>query len=199
MSPIDLTVAIVELITSVFVFAGAVIGLHAVDKWKDKQLNAAFSFYSRLKTQLKLIYDLINKQQYRNFLFEYMLPQTLRANDLSVYTPMEPIVIKKLSELSGNVIKFLMTENNQMPISNKWNEQVDILLEFLQDCESMKDKSFFKWPEINEIEMSEYFRRHSDNLASIITDIEQCQTGLTKKYLKKVKSKTARKSTSSDT
>lgn len=192
-------VGIIEIASAILVLIGASMGLSALNKWKEKQFNATFSFYSRLKTKLKLIYDIFTDPNYRNILFDRMLPQSLRSKDPGVFSPMKPIIVQKLSELADGTIDFLMAENNQMPISEKWNEQLGHLLEFLQDCGSLKDDVFFKWTERKDDETDAYYKLHSENLDSIIKDIETRQTELTKKYLKKVKSKTARKSTSSDT
>ena len=192
-------VGIIEIASAILVLIGASMGLSALNKWKEKQFNATFSFYSRLKTKLKLIYDIFTDPNYRNILFDRMLPQSLRSKDPGVFSPMKPIIVQKLSELADGTIDFLMAENNQMPISEKWNEQPGHLLEFLQDCGSLKDDVFFKWTERKDDETDAYYKLHSENLDSIIKDIETRQTELTKKYLKKVKSKTARKSTSSDT
>lgn len=196
---IEMIVGIIEIASAILVLIGASMGLSALNKWKEKQFNATFSFYSRLKTKLKLIYDIFTDPNYRNILFDRMLPQSLRSKDPGVFSPMKPIIVQKLSELADGTIDFLMAENNQMPISEKWNEQLGHLLEFLQDCGSLKDDVFFKWTERKDDETDAYYKLHSENLDSIIKDIETRQTELTKKYLKKVKSKTARKSTSSDT
>lgn len=195
---IEAIVGIIEIASAILVLIGASMGLSALNKWKEKQLNATFSFYSRLKTKLKLIYDIIIKPDYGKIISEHMLPQILRVKDPGVFTPIEPIIIKRLSELSEKTIEFLMGENNQMPISESWNEQLRKLLVLLEDCASLKDDRYFKWTERSDEEMNEYFIQHSKNLESIINDIEQCQTFLTKKYLKKVKSKTESKPTSSD-
>ena len=196
---IEMIVGIIEIASAILVLIGASMGLSALNKWKEKQFNATFSFYSRLKTKLKLIYDIFTDPNYRNILFDRMLPQSLRSKDPGVFSPMKPIIVQKLSELADGTIDFLMAENNQMPISEKWNEQLGHLLEFLQDCGSLKDDVFFKWTERKDDETDAYYKLHSENLDSIIKDIETRQAELTKKYLKKVKSKTARKSTSSDT
>lgn len=182
---IEMIVGIIEIASAILVLIGASMGLSALNKWKEKQFNATFSFYSRLKTKLKLIYDIFTDPNYRNILFDRMLPQSLRSKDPGVFSPMKPIIVQKLSELADGTIDFLMAENNQMPISEKWNEQLGHLLEFLQDCGSLKDDVFFKWTERKDDETDAYYKLHSENLDSIIKDIETRQTELTKKYLKK--------------
>lgn len=196
---IEMIVGIIEIASAILVLIGASMGLSALNKWKEKQFNVTFSFYARLKTKLKIIYDMMVKPDYVKIVSEHMLPQILRVKDPGVFTPIEPVIIKRLSELSDETIEFLASEDNQVPISENWNEQLSELVVMLEDCASLKNDCYFKWIERNDDVMNEYFRRHTDNLTSIITDIEQCQTGLTKEYLKKIKGKTARRPTPSDT
>lgn len=181
---LEITICIIELVTAILVLSGAIVGIRAVNKFKDKQLNAMFSFYARLKTKLKIIYDLFSDADHKQFVINNMLPQSFRTEDIGVFTPMEPIVIQKLSDLANDTLKYLMTENNQMPISENWNEQLDILLELLQDLSFLKDEGCFKWTERDDETIDKYFSRHSDNLKAIIKAIEDRQSELTKKYLK---------------
>ncbi len=186
---LDIIKSIIEIASAILVIIGAGMGLRAVNKWKEKQLNATFSFYSRLKTKIKIIGDLFTTPKYKKFLFMNMLPESLKIDDIGVYTPMEPIVTQKLSDLANDTIDYLMTENNQMPISNEWNDQLETLLELLQDLSFLNNDNCFKWEERNDEEMEKYYVRHSENLTNIIKDIESRQSELTKKYLKKSKKK----------
>ena len=142
---LEITICIIELVTAILVLSGAIVGIRAVNKFKDK---------------------------------------SFRTEDIGVFTPMEPIVIQKLSDLANDTLKYLMTENNQMPISENWNEQLNILLELLQDLSFLKDEGCFKWTERDDETIDKYFSRHSDNLKAIIKAIEDRQSELTKKYLK---------------
>lgn len=182
---IEVIVGIIEIASAILVLIGASMGLSTFHKWRVMQLNATFNFYARLKTKLKIISDTIANPVSKKILSERLLPEIARSKDAGVYSPMQQVVIDKLANLAESTIEFFMTEDNQMPISEKWNKQLDTLLEFLQDCESLKDESFFKWTEKNKDIMDEYFRLHSENLMTIINDISNRQTELTEKYLKK--------------
>lgn len=184
---LSLSSSIINLLSGIIILLGGIMGIKAINKLKDKKFNAVFNFYSRLKVQLKILENLYSNQNYKIFILDRLVIESARRNEITSLAISDKI-IEEIAEVASLILKYLMDENNQMPASKKWIEEINTLVEFLEDCKLMGNFDYYKWNEDNDNTKENYYKTHLNNLKNIIKDIENEQIKIINKIFKQKKS-----------
>lgn len=173
-----------DIMVNGIIFIGGVLGISYLSKLKDKNLNAILGHSSRLTVYIHYLQS--NFEEFKDDILERFKPQNIRDEPPLARQELVANIIKDFSKMAHDTLSFLRSEDNQMPISLGWVEQYNMFLDFLIDCEKIKDESYYKWDENENFqEISEdYFNKHSKNMINMINAISTHQKNIEKKLYK---------------
>ena len=176
---------VVNIIVNIVVIIGGILGLNYIIKLKEKQMDSAFSYLTRLNVRIKYFERILNKHEdeiMNRFLIRNCRREASAANDTLVDN-----TIKLLVDNAQETLKFLRDENNQMPAQKGWTTNINLFINFLMDCEQLKNDSYFKW--VDEEEFNEnkekYCKDIKDSMNSMLNMINNQQIYLENKMFKK--------------
>lgn len=176
--------SIVSIIVEIILAIVGVCGIRYLYKIREKNYNATFGFYCRLKVRLCRIIKIINKD-YKDYIFDRFSQQNSRKDiDLKNAENIK-IDIEDLAETAKETLEFLKKEDNQMPASENWSNNYSTLLDFLEDCKNISDENYYKWQSSDSNMKDTYYKLHNDNLHSMLEYINDRQNYLQKKLYKK--------------
>lgn len=182
---LDIIVSIIDLISSIVILIGGLMGISVLNKFKEKQFNARFDFFARLKVQLKIMEGLFTNDIYKDIIINRFYIKKNRTILIDARLAIESQIIHEVSEVASSTLKYLMDENNQMPASKDWINEMNMLIEFLEDCKLIDNQDFYKWIEKDiDLEIA-YYEKHSENLKNIIGNIEIEQNKIIKRIFDK--------------
>lgn len=174
--------SILSAIANLLVAFVGVYGIKYLNKIKEKNDNATFGYYARLKVRLHIM---------KNILDEYKMPFLDRLIPESERTDIEPskiatvdLAIKELIENAKDTLCFLKDSEDQMPASRTWSDNYGTLLEFVEDCVKMDNIKYFKWNADFSDKQEAYYKKHKENIEMMIACISEQQERIQKKLYK---------------
>ncbi len=177
-----------NIITNIIVIIGGVFGILYLQKLREKQIDATFSYLARLKIRLQYILDIMIKYKLQ-ILDRFIISNKRRNSIANVAT--SSFVLEQLALRSKETIQFLMDSDDQVPASENWLEYCDILLEFLEDCEKLLEKDYYKWVPDKDTDteklQEEYYEKHKTNIELMLNSIRNNQKEIQEKLFKKRK------------
>lgn len=168
---------IVAIITDILVAIVGVYGIRYLNKIKEKNYNATFGYYARLKVRLHMLNSILEEN--KRYILDRFIPEADRISVDMAKEVTVKLAIEQLVENAKETLVFLKTSEEQMPASNNWFEKYGRLLEFLEDCVKLSNTQYFKWNDDYGNNQEKYYALHKVNIEEMINDIVllQVETG----------------------
>lgn len=172
---------IVNILSSLVVIVGGILGTLLLTSLREKNLNATFGYFARLKVRINFLLNTFtnNKVEILNRLFN---PDGERREDDPQKTAFIDKVIQNFAKEAEETRYFLKHEDDQMPCSKEWIDNYSTFLGFLEDCENLQYPMYFKNTETSE--QNEYFSKHTENMKKMLELIDKRQNYLGNKFFK---------------
>lgn len=182
---------IVENITKIIVnILGVIVGVFGINylkKLRERNKNATFSYYAKLKVRLHSIQEIFF--EHKESILSRFVPESVRHERNPAQVEFDDFIVKKFVQEVLETKAFLSNSEDQFPASDTWIAQYDMLLEFLEDCSKLQVDSYYKWANNDRKVKNEYFNRHNNNLIQMICAITKSQQKMQEKIYKNKKKK----------
>lgn len=175
---------ILTILIELLVAVAGVYGIRYFYKLKVKNYNATFGYYSRLKVRLHKLLTILNKE-YKDYILDRFVQEEYRPDVNLEQAGNIKYDIIELATDAKETLAFLKKEDDQMPASEDWNKHIDVLLDFLEDCERIQDDKFFKWQSDFKAQKDTYYELHNSNLKTMLDCIDEQQAVLQEKIYRK--------------
>ena len=156
-----------------------------IRKIKEKQIDATFSYLTRLNVRLKFFNDIFIT--YGEEIMDCFIPENYRREIVPDRISLVSERIKDLAENAKETLKFIRDENNQMPAQKGWVDKFNTFVEFLIDCEQLDQSIYYKWSIMDEYEekKSQYYEENSKNIQELLRMVHERQIKLEEEMFKK--------------
>lgn len=180
---LDLLEKILGILSTFIVLVGGILGINYIHKLKENNLKAIFGYCSKLKVyvrQLKEYFELLGEDFH-----ERMLPQGLRKEVESTHNDSTIALMTIMVNTSRATLDFLKNDDCQFPGSLDWNKKINILLEFLLNCDKIDKQESYIWHERDENQYVEYRKKHMENFQDLIDSIDASIEDVEKRLYRK--------------
>ena len=164
---------ILSFISSLLIIIAGVYGIKYINKIKEKNNNAIFGYYTRLKVRLHIIKTVL--EEYKMPFLDRLIPQSERSDIEPSKQGTVNLAIENLIENAKETLNFLKNSEEQMPASITWSDNYCTLLEFLEDCVKITNNNYFKWNTDFSNNQNVYYNRHKENIDLMIESISKQQ------------------------
>ena len=158
----------VNIIVSIVVIAGGILGFNYIRKLREKQVDSTFSYLTRLSIRLKYFRELL--VTYKDEIMDRFSPEDCRREISADRIGFVTDAIKYLSENAKETLKFLRDEDNQIPAQKGWINRFNLFVEFLIDCEQLDQVTYFKWIDRDNLEekKNQYYDKILNNIDELL-------------------------------
>lgn len=184
MDVLTVTDSAVGIVVNVLVIIGGIVGFSYIKKLREKQKDSTFSYLTKLSVRINCIYHIVINN--RNDIAERFINISNRRIPCADKIKSTYNAIEILSQNASETLKFLMNEDNQIPAQKGWIKSLNLFVDFLIDCEQLKNPTFFKWMNGNEnqSDIDKYIEKHIKCMDRLIKMIRKCQIDLENKICK---------------
>ena len=174
-----------NIVVNIIVIIGGILGFNYIRKIKEKQIDATFSYLTRLNVRLKFFNDIFIT--YGEEIMDCFIPENYRREIVPDRISLVSERIKDLAENAKETLKFIRDENNQMPAQKGWVDKFNTFVEFLIDCEQLDQSIYYKWSIMDEYEekKSQYYEENSKNIQELLRMVHERQIKLEEEMFKK--------------
>lgn len=177
----------IEIVNCIFSFVTLIGGAWCfvlVRRLKEKQMDATFSFLTRLGFRIKLIYNAL--ENYHLEILDTLCIPTSRnssSDDNNSYT--EKIVENFLIN-TKETLKLVLNSDDQVPVKEGWTQCYNLFVEFLDIYTRTEDNNYYLWANDCNTQKDAFYKKHKENMKQMLDDIQAKQKELEKKLSKKL-------------
>lgn len=174
-----------NILVNITVILGGILGLNYIRKLQERQIDSIFSYLTRLNIRLKFFHELLIT--YKDDIMDRFVPESERREISADRISLVIEAINHLSENANETLKFLMSEDNQMPAQQGWINCFNIFIEFLIDCEHLNQVAYFKWIAGDDLEekKQQYYDKNLRNIDNLLDMVYKRQSKLESDIFKK--------------
>lgn len=174
-----------NIIVNIIVILGGILGFKYIVKLREKQIDSAFSYLTRLNIRLEYFHEIL--AAYKDEVMDRFLPENHRREIAVNRVSLVANTIMHLSESAKETLKFFRDENDQMPAQEGWVDCLNQFIKFLIDIEQLDQDSYFKWIGSDTQEKELYYNKNFQNIEALLEMVYNCQCDLEKNIFKNKK------------
>lgn len=174
-----------NIIVNIIVIVGGIVGLNYIRKMREKQIDATFSYLTRLNVRLKYFDCILDT--YSEEIMDCFIPENSRREIGAERITLVSNTIRDFSKNAEETLKFIREENNQMPAKKGWVEKFNLFIEFLIDCEQLNQSTYCKWTTIDDFDEKKknYYKKNVENIKNLLQMVNERQSNLENELFKK--------------
>ena len=167
-----------EIIVNIIVIVGGIVGANYVKKQREKQIDSTFSYLTKLNVRMKIFRELLNT--YKDEIIERFLPRECRREISPDRIGIVNDRINYLAKLAEETLEFVKSEDGQMPAQKGWISHFNKFIEFLVDCEQLRQPTYYKWVQTENLEEKQesYYTEVVNNIDKMIEMVNTRQKEL---------------------
>lgn len=178
---VDTIDTISSICVNLLAIIGGIIGLGIWNRYKKKRDEASFCYLARLKVRIECI--LIDFESNYGIIIDGLVPLDAKRSDSP--QNLQKIVRNNFSKMVGELIDFLISEENQFPSGIGWTDYMNTLVDFLEKTKYVNISDYYIWKRFDTGEIDQFVQKHIKNMKAIVASIDTLQKEIESKLNKK--------------